>query len=93
MDERNQQSNKMKLIDKKDKITLANLFKTVCLILYTMIYLNSENLSIFVRNFMWCFVAIHSCKEYRNLNSFFAIVMGLSNIAVSRLSQTWEVSI
>jgi len=52
MDERNQQSNKMKLIDKKDKITLANLFKTVCLILYTMIYLNSENLSIFVRNFM-----------------------------------------
>ncbi|XP_021341628.1 rap guanine nucleotide exchange factor 4-like isoform X2 [Mizuhopecten yessoensis] len=30
------------------------------------------------------------CKEYQNLNSFFAIVMGLSNIAVSRLSQTWE---
>ncbi|XP_053373396.1 rap guanine nucleotide exchange factor 4-like isoform X2 [Mercenaria mercenaria] len=30
------------------------------------------------------------CKEFRNLNSFFAIVMGLSNIAVSRLSQTWE---
>jgi Rap guanine nucleotide exchange factor 4 len=24
------------------------------------------------------------------MNSFFAIVMGLSNIAVSRLSQTWE---
>uniref|UniRef100_A0A4W3IRK8 Rap guanine nucleotide exchange factor 4 n=1 Tax=Callorhinchus milii TaxID=7868 RepID=A0A4W3IRK8_CALMI len=34
-------------------------------------------------------VAAH-CKEYRNLNSFFAIVMGLSNVAVSRLSQTWE---
>ncbi|XP_070564764.1 rap guanine nucleotide exchange factor 4-like isoform X2 [Ptychodera flava] len=30
------------------------------------------------------------CKEYKNMNSFFAIVMGLSNIAVSRLSQTWE---
>ncbi|CAC5379061.1 RAPGEF4 [Mytilus coruscus] len=30
------------------------------------------------------------CKQYQNLNSFFAIVMGLSNIAVSRLSQTWE---
>lgn len=30
------------------------------------------------------------CKEYQNLNSFFAVVMGLSNIAVSRLSQTWE---
>lgn len=30
------------------------------------------------------------CKEYRNLNGFFAIVMGLSNIAVSRLSLTWE---
>ncbi|XP_064648532.1 rap guanine nucleotide exchange factor 4-like [Lineus longissimus] len=30
------------------------------------------------------------CKEYQNLNSFYAIVMGLSNTAVSRLSQTWE---
>ncbi|KAL2081593.1 hypothetical protein ACEWY4_023446 [Coilia grayii] len=34
-------------------------------------------------------IAAH-CKEYRNLNSFFAIVMGMSNPAVSRLSQTWE---
>ncbi|XP_018091407.1 rap guanine nucleotide exchange factor 4 isoform X2 [Xenopus laevis] len=34
-------------------------------------------------------IAAH-CKEYRNLNSFFAIVMGLSNVAVSRLSLTWE---
>ncbi|KAK3093903.1 hypothetical protein FSP39_021642 [Pinctada imbricata] len=34
-------------------------------------------------------IAAH-CKEYQNLHSFFAIVMGLSNIAVSRLSQTWE---
>ncbi|XP_072435312.1 rap guanine nucleotide exchange factor 4 isoform X1 [Chiloscyllium punctatum] len=34
-------------------------------------------------------IAAH-CKEYRNLNSFFALVMGLSNVAVSRLSQTWE---
>jgi len=25
------------------------------------------------------------------MNCFFGIVMGLSNIAVSRLSQTWEV--
>ena len=25
-----------------------------------------------------------SCKEYQNLNSFFAIIMGLSNIAVSK---------
>lgn len=31
-----------------------------------------------------------SCKEYQNLNAFFAIVMGLSNMAVSRLQQTWE---
>ncbi|RWS21385.1 cAMP-dependent rap1 guanine-nucleotide exchange factor-like protein, partial [Leptotrombidium deliense] len=30
------------------------------------------------------------CKEYQNLNTFFAIIMGLSNIAVSRLTQTWE---
>lgn len=34
-----------------------------------------------------------SCKEYKNLNSFFAIIMGLSNVAVSRLSLTWEVSL
>jgi hypothetical protein len=31
-----------------------------------------------------------SCKEYQNLNAFCAIVMGLSNVAVSRLSLTWE---
>ncbi|CAL8321788.1 unnamed protein product [Merluccius merluccius] len=34
-------------------------------------------------------IAAH-CKEYRNLNSFFSIIMGMSNPAVSRLSQTWE---
>ncbi|XP_059478208.1 rap guanine nucleotide exchange factor 4 isoform X2 [Neocloeon triangulifer] len=30
------------------------------------------------------------CKEYQNLNAFCAIVMGLSNLAISRLSQTWD---
>uniref|UniRef100_A0A667ZCR8 Rap guanine nucleotide exchange factor 4 n=1 Tax=Myripristis murdjan TaxID=586833 RepID=A0A667ZCR8_9TELE len=34
-------------------------------------------------------IAAH-CKEYKNLNAFFAIIMGISNPAVSRLSQTWE---
>ncbi|CAJ1079398.1 rap guanine nucleotide exchange factor 4 isoform X2 [Xyrichtys novacula] len=34
-------------------------------------------------------IAAH-CKEYRNLNAFFAVVMGLSNPAVCRLNQTWE---
>ncbi|KAM4609458.1 rap guanine nucleotide exchange factor 4 [Polymixia lowei] len=34
-------------------------------------------------------IAAH-CKDYKNLNSFFAIIMGMSNPAVSRLSQTWE---
>ncbi|XP_064455972.1 rap guanine nucleotide exchange factor 4-like isoform X2 [Ornithodoros turicata] len=34
-------------------------------------------------------IAAH-CREYQNFNAFFAIVMGLSNVAVSRLSQTWE---
>uniref|UniRef100_A0A8C7ZY26 Rap guanine nucleotide exchange factor 4a n=1 Tax=Oryzias sinensis TaxID=183150 RepID=A0A8C7ZY26_9TELE len=34
-------------------------------------------------------IAAH-CKDYKNLNAFFAIIMGLSNPAVSRLSQTWE---
>uniref|UniRef100_A0A8C1LG02 Rap guanine nucleotide exchange factor (GEF) 4 n=1 Tax=Cyprinus carpio TaxID=7962 RepID=A0A8C1LG02_CYPCA len=35
-------------------------------------------------------IAAH-CKEFKNLNSFFAIIMGLGNPAVCRLSQTWEV--
>ncbi|XP_063842158.1 LOW QUALITY PROTEIN: rap guanine nucleotide exchange factor 4-like [Scylla paramamosain] len=30
------------------------------------------------------------CKEQQNLNAFFAIVIGLSNVAISRLTQTWE---
>ncbi|XP_066151084.1 rap guanine nucleotide exchange factor 4 isoform X1 [Euwallacea fornicatus] len=30
------------------------------------------------------------CREYQNLNAFCAIVMGLSNVAVSRLSNTWD---
>lgn len=34
-------------------------------------------------------IAAH-CRENQNLNTFFAVVMGLSNVAVSRLSQTWE---
>ncbi|XP_067305158.1 rap guanine nucleotide exchange factor 5b isoform X2 [Pseudorasbora parva] len=34
-------------------------------------------------------VAAH-CKAQRNLNSFFAIIMGLNSPAVSRLTQTWE---
>uniref|UniRef100_A0A8C6XUQ4 Rap guanine nucleotide exchange factor 5 n=1 Tax=Naja naja TaxID=35670 RepID=A0A8C6XUQ4_NAJNA len=34
-------------------------------------------------------IAAH-CKVQRNLNSFFAIVMGLNTASISRLSQTWE---
>lgn len=34
-------------------------------------------------------IAAH-CKEFKNLNSFFAIIMGLGNPAVCRLNQTWE---
>ncbi|XP_061103577.1 rap guanine nucleotide exchange factor 5b isoform X1 [Conger conger] len=34
-------------------------------------------------------IAAH-CKALRNLNSFFAIIMGLNTAAVSRLNQTWE---
>ncbi|XP_048008395.1 rap guanine nucleotide exchange factor 5b isoform X3 [Megalobrama amblycephala] len=34
-------------------------------------------------------IAAH-CKAQRNLNSFFAIIMGLNSPAVSRLTQTWE---
>lgn len=38
-------------------------------------------------------VWVRSCREFKNLNSFFAIIMGMSNPAVSRLSQTWEVNV
>ncbi|XP_051033785.1 rap guanine nucleotide exchange factor 5 [Phodopus roborovskii] len=34
-------------------------------------------------------IAAH-CKAQQNLNSFFAIVMGLNTASVSRLAQTWE---
>ncbi|XP_008293044.1 rap guanine nucleotide exchange factor 5b [Stegastes partitus] len=34
-------------------------------------------------------IAAH-CKAQRNLNCFFAIIMGLNAAAVSRLAQTWE---
>lgn len=34
----------------------------------------------------------HSLKEQKNLNSFFAVMFGLSNSAISRLAHTWEVS-
>lgn len=36
------------------------------------------------------FVSCYRCKDYQNLHTFFAIVLGLSNSAVTRLSQTWE---
>ena len=32
-----------------------------------------------------------SCKQNQDLLSFFAVVMGLDNAAVSRLRLTWEV--
>lgn len=38
-------------------------------------------------------LCVCSCKAQRNLNSAFAIIMGLNTAAVSRLNQTWEVSV
>uniref|UniRef100_A0A3P8U6G1 Rap guanine nucleotide exchange factor 4 n=1 Tax=Amphiprion percula TaxID=161767 RepID=A0A3P8U6G1_AMPPE len=49
------------------------------------------NLDLFLRRFNE--IQFWVCKEYRNLNAFFAVIMGLSNPAVSRLTQTWEVNI
>lgn len=43
--------------------------------------------------FCFCPCVAHSCKAQRNLNSAFAIIMGLNTAAVSRLNQTWEVSL
>lgn len=42
--------------------------------------------------FLYSHSYFQSCKEYKNLNAFFAVTMGLSNPAVCRLNQTWEVS-
>lgn len=36
------------------------------------------------------FIFCISCKEYQNLNAFFAVVMGLANQACSRLQQSWD---
>ncbi|PSN41817.1 hypothetical protein C0J52_07838 [Blattella germanica] len=52
----------------------------------------TANLDVFLRRFneIQFWVVTEFCKEFQNLNAFFAIVMGLSNVAVSRLSLTWE---
>lgn len=39
---------------------------------------------------IWSIWLCYSCREYQNMNTFFAIVMGLSNIAVSRMTSTWD---
>lgn len=36
-------------------------------------------------------VSCFRLKEQKNLNSFFAVMFGLSNSAVQRLYKTWEV--
>jgi len=57
---------------------------------------------IMIINFFYCNLQIHmyiiallcvcSCKDLKDLNSFFAIVFGIMNGAVYRLKTTWEVS-
>lgn len=37
-------------------------------------------------------VLARSLKEQKNLNSFFAVMFGVGNTAVSRLAKTWEVT-
>nr|XP_023017294.1 rap guanine nucleotide exchange factor 4 [Leptinotarsa decemlineata] len=48
---------------------------------------STKELAYYMTLFDW---DLFCCKEYQNLNAFCAIVMGLSNVAVSRLSNTWE---
>ena len=38
------------------------------------------------------FFHFDSCKDFKNWNTFFAIILGLNNSAVSRMNHTWEVS-
>lgn len=53
-----------------------------------------KRIKISVHNvFLFIFLCNCSCKAQRNLNSAFAIIMGLNTAAVSRLNQTWEVSL
>ncbi len=39
------------------------------------------------------FFDFDSCKDFKNWNTFFAIILGLNNSAVSRMNHTWEVSV
>lgn len=52
-------------------------------------YLSVFSLCLLIKPILQSFV-IYSCKEYQNLNAFFAVVMGLSNNACSRLTQSWD---
>ena len=36
------------------------------------------------------FMYSYSCKNFNNLNSFFAITIGLMDGAITRLKQTWK---
>lgn len=42
----------------------------------------------FIRRLLSIFIS--SCKEYQNLNAFCAIVMGLGNVAVTRMNVSIE---
>lgn len=49
-----------------------------------------KHICLFVLFGVFSYCVICSCKEYQNLNAFFAVVMGLSNNACSRLIQSWD---
>ena len=57
-----------------------------------MNYSYEQEITVMNRRLLSFHIAHCSCKNYNNLNSFFAIVVGLINGAVSRLHQTWKVS-
>ncbi|TRY79032.1 hypothetical protein DNTS_022234 [Danionella cerebrum] len=54
----------------------------------------TANLERFVRRFnevqYWVVTELCLCEDLKNLNSFFAVMFGLSNSAVQRLNKTWE---
>ena len=43
-----------------------------------------------IRELIPCHFVLFSCKSFNNLNSFFAVTIGLMSVAVTRLRQTWK---
>ena len=69
-------------------IYLCYLYTYICALLFPIYPFSTDTECIDCLNHRCA--TVPRCRELKNLNAFFAIVMGLSNSAVLRLTQTWE---